>query len=435
MDAHEFVGRRFPKLGLNKKREIVRLLYEISKRDGIPPEDITSSQEFMHYHDLKLFLLQKRYPKSFSKVPLERFFLPKLTLDQKNEAELKRPVISPKTIYLEQSVSETLLAEELRHAFPEAEVKIIPSLKIFLKDKEFTISDYNRRTEQLFVVHQTMEYFEPCPCTKNAVHCGYNIMNLGFGCPYECVYCYLQAYQNVPGIILPANLEEFFTNFSHVNLKTGLTKRPRLGTGEFTDSLALDHITGYSVQIIEFFRQHPEVDFEFKTKSVNIGNILQTAPAPNIIVSWSLNPEGIIPKVEPLTASLAERLEAAKKCSEAGYKVGFHFDPLIKYETWQEDYRKTVDALFAAIKASSIAWISLGTLRFTPALKPIIETRFPRNTILDEELLIDFDGKMRYEKSERDELLMTLFKFIRNRSGDVRVYPCMEEAAVWKAFG
>ena len=61
----------------------------------------------------------------------------------------------------------------------------------------------------------------------------------------DCSYCILQAYFNQPFIRLFVNTEEIF-----LKLKTFVDTHPeeiiRLGTGEFTDSLALDHLTGFS---------------------------------------------------------------------------------------------------------------------------------------------------------------------------------------------
>jgi spore photoproduct lyase len=75
----------------------------------------------------------------------------------------------------------------------------------------------------------------------------------------------------------------------------------------------------------------------------------------------------------------------------------------------------------------------LGTLRFSPALKKVIENRFPRNTILDEELVLGFDRKMRYPESIRVAMYRGMKESIRRRSRKVFVYLCMEEARIWKA--
>ena len=57
---------------------------------------------------------------------------------------------------------------------------------------------------------------------------------------------------------------------------------------------------------------------------------------------------------------------------------------------WRELYGKLIDKIFDKIAKKDIAWISLGTLRFNPRTKKIIESRFPLNNILDQELVLGF---------------------------------------------
>jgi len=148
------------------------------------------------------------------------------------------------------------------------------------------------------------------------------------------------------------------------------------------------------------------------------------------VVSWSLNPQVIIDKEELGTASLKERLQAARMCQADGYRIGFHFDPIIFYPDWQKDYKDVVDEMFNTIK--DIAWISLGTLRFNPSLKHIIENRFPESDIVYQELVIGHDKKMRYYSSLKVEIYKKMFAWIRERDESIPVYLCMEPRDIWR---
>jgi spore photoproduct lyase len=55
-------------------------------------------------------------------------------------------------------------------------------------------------------------------------------------------------------------------------------------------------------------------------------------------------------------------------------------------------------------------------LCFSPDLKPVIERRFPQNKILDEELLLGYDNKLRYSFLRRQELYAHLLKAILRHS-------------------
>ena len=170
--------------------------------------------------------------------------------------------------------------------------------------------------------------------------------------------------------------------------------------------------------------------YELKTKSDNVELLTSVPGARNIIISWSLNPQKIVETVEHFTAPLARRLEAAQRCTACGYRVAFHFDPIIYYQGWEADYKTLVDMTFHAIDEENVAWISMGTLRMTPRLKKIIENRFPDNTILDEEFFAGHDGKLRYPKETRRSIYKNMTSWIRKRCKNVRIYLCMEEKSM-----
>lgn len=432
---NQLIEARFKGFGVNKKRETARLVYEISKRDkvtwsrilrGIPVNTGISA-----YPEIKSYLLKRRFPHASLAERKIRPYLPALKIHEGNAVKINGLNLFPRHIYIEESVSESGLSRRLKGLFPASQFHRIATLKDFVKSRPaFVIKNYNKRSDNFFIIRERYDFFKRCPCTQSAVSCGYHIFNLGFGCVYECAYCYLQEYTNCPGIILPANIEAFFERLKRY-------KRPgmRLGTGEFSDSLALDHITQYSAGLIEYFNRNTDLTLEFKTKSANIGNILKAKHAGNVVISWSLNPQNIIKENEFYTAGLAQRLDAASSCIRAGYRVGFHFDPIIYSRGWERGYEGLINRLFDKIPQDRMAWISLGTLRFRPQLKTVIENRFPQNRILDEELLIDFDNKMRYPQQVRNEIYKKMTGWIKKRAKKAAIYLCMESPEIQKKAG
>jgi len=424
------IASRFPGFGVNKIREISHLVYELSKIEKTTPEKILNNISSENFETVKKELLKKRFPYAYARNKEIKPYLPKLKLDPALSFDINNSEFNPKRIFAEKPAVNSCLAKRFREVFPKAEFTEIVSLKSFIKDnKNSGIANYNKRRDMVFITNERYDFFKKCPCTKGAVGCGYNIFNLGFGCIFDCTYCYLQEYNNSPGMIFPANIDTFFEEFKNY-------KKPkmRIGTGEFSDSLMLDHITEYSPSIIEFFNKHKDARFEFKTKSSNVGIVLKAKHSGNIVVSWSLNPQKIIDKNEFFTASLSERLESAEKCSRAGYKTGFHFDPVIYFKGWESEYERTIGLLFSKIKPENIVWISIGTFRFKPELKPIIENRFPDNGILDEELLPGFDDKLRYPYGLRYAMYKFLMGVFKKYSKKIPIYLCMEETSMRQAL-
>ena len=435
--VRRLIKKQFSRFGPNKHREIVRLVYEISKRDRTSPDKVIPSAEKYSFPVLKQILLERRYPSASAEGEPVRPYLPDFDLEKNVREADTAAKFSPRRIFVEEAAAESDCAERFRKFFPAARITPIDSLKEYLRSRSQTKYDYSSRGERVFLIGEKHDFYKPCPCTRRSVPCGYHIFNLAFGCIYECAYCYLQEYSNAPGLIFPVNLERYFSRFrqyynSPEARRWRRGKRLRIGTGEFSDSLMLDHITGYAPLLIDFFKELKDVLFEFKTKSDNIGNLLKRPSPGNIVAAWSLNPPRVIEATEFLSAPLNRRLAAARSCAGAGYLTAFHFDPIFYYPGWKEDYRAVIESLFEHISPQNIAWISLGTFRFTPRLKKIIEVRFPDNTILDAELLPGFDGKLRYPDSVRYNVYKFMLNELREKGGELPVYLCMENASMWK---
>jgi spore photoproduct lyase len=151
-----------------------------------------------------------------------------------------------------------------------------------------------------------------------------------------------------------------------------------------------------------------------------------------IVLSWSLNSAVVASKEEHGAPSIRKRLEAAKRCQEEGYILGFHFDPLIEHANWRGGYEKTIEWLDHYIDPKRVIWMSLGCLRFMPSLKRIIREKRPKSHILDGEFIVGLDGKMRYFKPIRIDMYGALAEMLEQWFGNQGLYLCMESDDVWR---
>ncbi len=274
------------------------------------------------------------------------------------------------------------------------------------------------------------KFFKACPGTREYECCGYQVLNVGMNCPMDCVYCILQAYLNNPWLSFFVNIEDLFEELGSV-FAAEPERFWRIGTGEFTDSLALDRLTGLSRRLVAYMRDKSRAVLELKTKTAEVDNLMGLDHGGRTIVAWSLNSRQISDREELHTASLAQRLAAAARCADEGYRLGFHFDPIIYHPGWQEGYEETINRLFAAVPVESIAWISLGCLRFLPVLRSIATERFPGSRFFHEEFVQGLDGKNRYFRSLRVEMYRFLAERIMAAAPDTCVYLCMESEEIW----
>ena len=242
----------------------------------------------------------------------------------------------------------------------------------------------------LFLTRNKGAFLRPCPGTDYYTCCNYTILHFGTFCTMDCSYCILQSYFHPPVLQffvnhndMDASLDEFFQQ----------KKRARIGTGEFTDSLIWEDIYPFTSHLIKKFAAQNHAILEVKSKTVAIDHLLTLPHNQKTIMAWSLNTSDIVRTEERRTASLDARLAAAAKCRDHGYPLAFHFDPLIIYPGAEAAYRLIIEKLFATIRPENIVWISLGTFRFMPDLKPLSNSGLIVQKLFTGNLSGDWTGK------------------------------------------
>jgi len=330
----------------------------------------------------------------------------------------------------EQSSRDALTGEILRrlHGVPVTTVLEVDGL---LPEIQGGTGRHARGKQTLLLARHRGQFMKQCPGSGADICCNYYVVNFAYNCHLECTYCILQTYLNSPAMVVFTNVEDLMSEVAD-RLSGAPDAFFRIGTGEMADSLALDDITCYSRVLIPFFGRLPNGILELKTKSDRVGNLEGLEHRGRTVVSWSVNPAAVVKGDELKTATLQERLSAARRCQDWGYRLGFHFDPLIHYKGWEQDYENTVRELFAAVEPRSVAWVSLGALRFTPHLRDLLKERFPKSKIPYGEFVPGHHGKLRYFRPIREEMYSKMLEWIRREAPGVFVYLCMESRPVWE---
>ncbi|OGV57557.1 MAG: hypothetical protein A2X49_00205 [Lentisphaerae bacterium GWF2_52_8] len=292
------------------------------------------------------------------------------------------------------------------------------------------MAKYRKGKGNIIISENRGDFIKKCPGTRDFVCCDYYIIDLIFNCPLGCSYCFLNAYSESDDIVIYTNLDRLFEEIRALENNSILPYR--IGTGEYSDSLFFDFLTGYSRDLVEFFSGMEKGILELKTKTAETGRLEDIGDPGSTVISWSLNPERIISSEEGFSAPLSDRLKAAARCAKKGFMTGFHFDPVVKYPGWEDDYRRVIETLAAAVPAGRIAWISLGTLRFSPAWKDTMKKHFKNTSLLYEDFVLCPDGKMRYQKKIRLDIYGKMLQYIHDIIGFVPVYLCMEPPYIWK---
>ncbi len=287
------------------------------------------------------------------------------------------------------------------------------------------------RSKNLLLSGIRGDILQKCPGSHGHICCNYYIINLYVGCPLDCAYCILQSYLNQPFTIINVDIERIFKHLKSV-FRSNPRKHYRIGTGELGDSLAYDYLTDFSPDFIDFFSAHKNASFEFKTKTDFVENMLSVDSPGNIVAGFSVNPGSLINRIETGAANIDRRLVAAKKLQEKGYMIALHFDPVINIDDFDLHYYGLIDKIFNYVDPRNTAWISLGTFRYTPHLKGMMEYNYPDAGLLNEEFLENNDRKYRYFLPVRIGLYRKIIDRLKRHHKEPPVYLCMESPFVWQ---
>ena len=355
----------------------------------------------------------------------------------------------PNTILLWRKVAEHPEAQRIVGLFPSAKVHIIDQQR-WPSSLDMTPSQALLAGKKTLMIGQTSSfigYFNGQLAGVSSygkmqneafcdVHClpYYKLVPISNGCPYYCVYCYLAFVYRKYASFIKININ--YETMSRQIRRTLACSQGKItfNMGEMLDSLALDHITNLTTMLIPFFSAFPRAYLMLLTKSKNIDNLLATKPNGQTVVSWSLNSRQMIETFELGTASLDERIEAARLCQQYGYRARFRIDPGILYPGWQAGYADLIQKTLAVTRPENI---TLGMLRFLPGHLRLAAAAYGnRIQKLNEHKFVKgaSDGKLRYLPRERIEFYNFLIDTIRSFDKNVSIGLCRETPEIWDVF-
>jgi len=290
------------------------------------------------------------------------------------------------------------------------------------------MSTSKNKTVSLRFKENKGRFIKPCPGTPRYVCCGYRIVNMAQGCNLGCTYCILDNYFDDDTPILFSNVDKLTEELKQsIAGHRGII---RFGTGEFTDSLLFEDYYSVYERILPIIASSSNVVLELKTKTTHIDTLIDMPFYDRIILSWSLNSSDIANREERNAPGIEARIEAAHKIQACGYKLAFHFDPIVYYGGWERGYKKTIDALFKRIDPQNIVYVSMGSLRFSPHVQDSLLGQ--SRLYLQGDFIRGVDGKMRYFRPLRTKLYRKVLGFLRQYIPEESVYLCMENEDVWK---
>lgn len=264
-------------------------------------------------------------------------------------------------IYIEKEALKYSLTKEILERFKN-------SIKIEIDDYKEVFSRNNQNFELqkkspklILAVKKDRYLYEGAIVCESFGNENFYYISSVINCIYDCEYCYLQGVYSSGNIVIFVNIDDMFEE-----VKKELEKRSMYICISYdTDLLALEGMTSLVKKWYKFTKENTNLKIELRTKSANIKIFDKLEPNPNFIIAWTLSPKEFVEKYELRTATLEQRIVAAKTLIEKGWSVRICFDPIINIKDFEYKYGKLVDMTFKEIESSKILDVSMGTFRIS----------------------------------------------------------------------
>lgn len=250
-------------------------------------------------------------------------------------------MLVPEKVYYETEVENYPLGIELLHRYQNQRVELIniqnhnkiPELRElpdseFVKMKKYLILGI-RKTTRLIPNNRSADFIVPFTSS---------------GCSAMCLYCYLVCtfFKN-SYLRIFVNREDMITQVKKKAQKLGEEKVYEIGCN--SDMVLENQLTGNLRWAIEQFAGIENARCTFATKFADVDDLLDIDHNGHTQMRISVNPAEIIKRAEIGTARLQDRIDAANKMYNAGYKVGINVAPIVLMDDWREQYSSLFDEL------------------------------------------------------------------------------------------
>jgi len=270
------------------------------------------------------------------------------------------------------------------------------------------------------------------PCPDHVCRPAWRI-HLTNGCPHKCFYCGLGSL-----ITIMMNVEEYIKHLDEL-----ARANPWEKTFLFEDdseALALEPEYGAVPALAEYFGKSDGRYLNIHSKSANVDFFEDVSEAGrrHTIIVWSLTGQTQSTVLEPGSATMRERIEAARKCDEMGICTRFKYKPIVPVKGWREEIAEMTRLVFERTNPDLIALFTLAWMDYEELL-----------SLCDPELLDPVYLQAAAEAAEemkttrvrpfphwvRKEIYEFCIEQIRSHSATIPVVLCTETTRMWSELG
>ncbi len=158
----------------------------------------------------------------------------------------------------------------------------------------------------------------------------------GRGCPHQCAYCHLGGF-----LISHVNTEQYVDHLGRL-----LAANPWQKTflyDDVMDVLTLEPQHDTLAPLMRFFQDTGDRYLIVHTKSDRVDALIHAGAPRNTIVVWSLAGPRQASRLERLAGTTRSRVEAARRCQDAGLTVRYKFKPIVPLAEWRAEADEAID--------------------------------------------------------------------------------------------
>jgi hypothetical protein len=260
--------------------------------------------------------------------------------------------------------------------------------------------------------------------TALEIHCA-------FGCKHRCAYCHCW-----PHFRIACDLETLADSLPRM-----FEEHPAQKLWKFdnlTDTIVLEPEYGASALLVPLFAQWKDRFLLLYTKSDNVEHLLDLKHGGHTLISWSLSPLTQSRLIEVGAPDVHARIEAMRRCSEAGYTVRARLSPIVPLKGWRDEMRIMLDELFSRVTPDVVTIDVLGWCQ------PDAVPRFMDIRLLEDECRLALErlirdrvrtrGKHVFPHEVREDILRFTIDELKARSPRTPVSICNETFEMWDAL-
>lgn len=262
-------------------------------------------------------------------------------------------------IYVEKEVKSLPRTRRILEKFPHAVIVEIEHYKdVFCRSGQNYGLQHRAQNLILAAKHGELIY-KGAPVCQSFGREHFYYTSCMMNCVYDCEYCYLKGMYPSGNVVVFVNIEDIFEEADRILREHDVY----LCVSYDTDIMAMENLTGYTREWIEFAGKRKNLTIEIRTKCANYKLMKELPVLENVIFAFTVSPQAVIDEQEHGTPSLLSRISCAKEAVDRGMQVRLCFDPMIYCRDWKTHYEAMLSQVTGEIELEKLVDVSVGSFR------------------------------------------------------------------------